>query len=211
VTSKYNSENDKESKPRPSKSSFSTKNNQKNDSIECALLTFPEWAILKRTTAIHKSLIQTRAVELGFYPHSLTEKQKNAAFLCLSFKELQPIFENNAIREKNFRLQKNLSDMEKIIVKKYCLLTFLMANSTPLFYDPLVRKVRRMGEKERELCVSDYFRIMRFHGERVFEKPFWFSSKSKKGVTRDGGVLEPFILEETGDFCMSKNGGDKIE
>lgn len=170
--------------------------NLPNDLVDLRLATFTENSILKRGYVVYRTLIRRRAVELGFYPYSLTETQEFAVLSCLSFEEKRLLFRREAVREKNFRLQKNLSDLHKLGVREYSCLTYLMAGSDPLFLDPTMRLVKRLGKKGRALCVLRYFLSMAMHGELVFEKPFYFSSKCERRDTLDERVEEYVNLKE---------------
>jgi hypothetical protein len=167
-----------------------------NDLVDPRLITFIENSILNRGYVFYKSLIRRRAVELGFYPYSLTQEEEGAVLSCLSFEEKRLILKREAVREKNLRLQKNLSDTEKQIVRRYCCLTYFMAGSDHPLWDPIMLQVKRMGKKKRAVNVFGYFMTMLMHAELVFEKPFYFYSKCERRGPLDEMVEEYVPLEE---------------
>jgi len=165
-------------------------NAQSGEMIDPRLMTFTEDSILNQASAAYESLIRKRSVELGFDPYSLTKEQQKAVFLCLSFEELRPVFKQAAVREKNLWLRKNLSETEKLIVRRYSCLTYQMAGSEPPLRDPIMSEVRQIGKKARVLCVFGYFSVMETQHELVFEKPCYFCSKRRRQVACGEGVQE---------------------
>ena len=168
-----------------------------------SLLTSTERVILVTRNDDYQRVKRKRAGELGFFPDTMSEEESRAVLLCLSDKELEPYYEKNMIRKKNFWLQKRLSSQEKIMVRKFVCLTYLAEGFSSPVDDPLMCEVKRFGIEEFWFCVRTYYQIMEEQKMKNYESPDYFFSPWRKMQIRK--LLGKSFCEKKGTKKLIKN------
>jgi hypothetical protein len=160
--------------------------------IDYSLMTLTEIKIEGENSSKHDKYVRKRADELGFYPDTLTDDERIATLKCLSYEELKPFYKAVALYEKNQRLQKSLSSIDKIDVRIYAAITRHFSEYGPAFRADL-------EDGDIGVFTSRYFEIMKEQGEKVYEESLYFLSEERKKR-----VLEAYakISSESDEFGL---------
>jgi hypothetical protein len=161
------------SNPSESESTRSTLKPLLLNGLDFSLLTISEWQQIGQLEQEHNRRLNQRAVELRFYPtYELTERERRATLLCMTYDELQPMYACARIYRKAERMMAELTEEEKLDVRIYVEITMHFSRFGPRFH--------QLSDENIFIFTKLYHRIMQRHTLPTFHESYAFLSPDEK-------------------------------